>query len=394
MENAVRRTHIYVFCAATALFWFAMYTYVPILTPYVEHLGGSLSMAGIVVGAYGLTQMLVRIPLGFASDRLGRRKPFVTLGLILATASSLGLGLARDPVAALAFRGVAGLAAGTWVAFSVLFASYLPPNETARSMGLLTFFNIAGQTLATTLGGALVDYFGWRAPFFVGAAGGLLGLALHGAIVEGRPAASKSVELKDLARVGSDPFLLKVSTLGVVFYALSFASVNGFTPSYAVGIGARGTELSILALLSALPSAFLSLWTGALTIRWGERNVLIWSIVLFAGAVMAIPLCTTMGMLYFTQTVGAIGRGTIGPLLMTLAIKEVAVEYRATAMGFYQSIYALGMTLGPVVMGMIGDALGLRLGFSLLGVLGMVTAGLAWLWVPGRGYNFQLQGKS
>ena len=61
VENAVRRTHIYVFCAATALFWFAMYTYVPILTPYVEHLGGSLSMAGMVVGAYGLTQMLVRI---------------------------------------------------------------------------------------------------------------------------------------------------------------------------------------------------------------------------------------------------------------------------------------------------------------------------------------------
>ena len=152
---------------------------------------------------------------------------------------------------------------------------------------------------------------------------------------------------------------------------LSFASVNGFTPSYAVGIGARGTELSILALLPCAAVGFYLCGQALLTIRWGERNVLIWSIVLFAGAVMVIPLCTTMGMLYFTQTVGAIGRGTIA-LLMTLMIKKWLWN-TGLQPGFYQSIYALGMTLGPVVMGMIGDALGLRLGFSLLGVLGMVT---------------------
>lgn len=62
MQNQVRRIYIYLFCAVTALFWFAMYTYVPILAPYVEHLGGSLSMAGLVVGAYGVTQMVIRIP--------------------------------------------------------------------------------------------------------------------------------------------------------------------------------------------------------------------------------------------------------------------------------------------------------------------------------------------
>ena len=87
---------------------------------------------------------------------------------------------------------------------------------------------------------------------------------------------------------------------------------------------------------------------------------------------MAIPL-HHYGHVVLHSDSGCHREGTIGPLLMTLAIKEVAVEYRATAMGFYQSIYALGMTLGPVVMGMIGDALGLRLGFSLLGVLGMVA---------------------
>src|SRR5690554_966245 len=126
MENKVHRTKIFIFYAVTTLYWFSMYTYVPILAPYVEHLGGSLSMAGLVVGAYGITQMVVRIPIGFASDRLGRRKPFVTMGIVLAALSSLGLGLARSATAALVSRGIAGVAAGAWVAFSVLFSGYFP----------------------------------------------------------------------------------------------------------------------------------------------------------------------------------------------------------------------------------------------------------------------------
>ncbi|MGI6149465.1 MAG: MFS transporter [Firmicutes bacterium] len=393
MENAARRTHIYAFCAATTLFWFAMYTYVPILAPYVEHLGGSLSMAGLVVGSYGFTQMLVRIPIGFASDRLGRRKPFVILGLCLAAASSLGLGIATGPTAALIFRGTAGLAAGTWVAFSVLFASYLPPDQTARSMGLLMFFTTMGQTLATTIGGVLVDLLGWKAPFFVGAAAGFLSLLLTGAVAESPAASARSIDLADLARVGSDRQLLKVSGLGIVFQALTYASVHGFTPSYAVQLGASGTDLSILALISALPAAVISLWIGALTDRLGERTILVGSIVLFAGAVLVIPLSTRLGTLYLSQALGSVGRGTIMPVLMSLAIKEVAAEYRATAMGFYQSIYALGMTLGPVVMGLVGDAVGLRFGFVLIGLLGFAAAGLARQWIPGESRTVTRSGR-
>ena len=46
---------------------------VPILAPYVEYSGGTLSVAGIVLSAYGFAQILLRIPVGIASDRSGRR---------------------------------------------------------------------------------------------------------------------------------------------------------------------------------------------------------------------------------------------------------------------------------------------------------------------------------
>ena len=77
-ENAVR-THIYVFCAATALFWLPCIPTFLFLLHYVEHLGGAYPWQ-VWLWDYGLTQMLVRIPLGFASDRLGRHQALCHLG--------------------------------------------------------------------------------------------------------------------------------------------------------------------------------------------------------------------------------------------------------------------------------------------------------------------------
>lgn len=54
---------------------------------------------------------------------------------------------------------------------------------------------------------------------------------------------------------------------------------------------------------------------------------------------------------------------------------------RATAMGFYQAIYGLGMFLGPLAMGGMGDLLTLNEGFIILGLLGCVTSILAFFMI-------------
>ena len=77
------RSSILLSYLCTFLFWGAIYIYMPILSPYAKHVGGSLQAAGLVMGAYGLSQILLRIPLGVWSDRLRRRKPFILLGFLL-----------------------------------------------------------------------------------------------------------------------------------------------------------------------------------------------------------------------------------------------------------------------------------------------------------------------
>ena len=62
----------------------------PIFSAYaVRYPGASTALAGVAFGIYALVQCIFQIPLGWASDRWGR-KPVLMLGLLLFTLGSIG----------------------------------------------------------------------------------------------------------------------------------------------------------------------------------------------------------------------------------------------------------------------------------------------------------------
>ena len=77
------KKNIRLFIFVTAFYWFSMYAYIPTFSPYIESLGASHKMIGLILGSYGFTQMLIRIPLGIYSDRINKKKIFVNIGILL-----------------------------------------------------------------------------------------------------------------------------------------------------------------------------------------------------------------------------------------------------------------------------------------------------------------------
>ena len=63
---------------------FGLFIILPVFAVYARELpgGNSETLVGITLGIYGLTQGLLQIPFGVASDRLGR-KPVIIFGLII-----------------------------------------------------------------------------------------------------------------------------------------------------------------------------------------------------------------------------------------------------------------------------------------------------------------------
>ncbi len=63
---------------------FGMFVILPVFAIYAEELrgGDNLTLVGLAIGAYGLTQAILQIPFGWLSDRYGR-KPVIYVGLVI-----------------------------------------------------------------------------------------------------------------------------------------------------------------------------------------------------------------------------------------------------------------------------------------------------------------------
>lgn len=151
MKNTV------IFSIISFIFWFSQFLYVPVLSPYLETLGGDYLLIGLILSSYGLLQLLCRLPLGILADYLEIKKPFILLGILASTISCLIFFLTEDLVFALIARCFAGLAAATWVVFTVMYASYYHEHKSSQAMNLISFIVVFAQLLGMGLSGYLVS---------------------------------------------------------------------------------------------------------------------------------------------------------------------------------------------------------------------------------------------
>jgi MFS family permease len=371
------RRSIVLFFFATVSFWTSMYVYMPVMAVHAErNLGASMGLVGTLVGAYGFSQLVLRIPLGIWSDRIGVRKPFLLGGLVAAGLGSLGMGLTGDPEWMVFWRGIVGVGAAAWVAFTVLFSSYFPPERAAHAMSRVVFISGISQMVSTYAGGLIAQEWGWTAPFFVGAILAFLGLAAVLPLGERPINVRGQVTAREIVHIATVPLLLAVSVVAAVSSWNQWVTSYGFTLLYAERLGATRVDLGTLTAVMQLTYTVAALYSAALAARLGMRWVIVVAMVMQAIGALMVPFSGDLWLIGVSQVLLGAGRGVTYPLLMGLSIQAVAASDRATAMGVFQAVYALGMWAGPATSGFLGDAFGLS---SVFIVAGVVTLAAAWI---------------
>jgi predicted MFS family arabinose efflux permease len=363
------------FGTATFLFWTALYLYVPILPAHTEEMGASLVMVGAVIASYAIAQLLLRMPVGAWADHVGRRKPFVVGGLLVASAGAGIMAVAPDPWSLFAGRTVTGIAAATWVVSSVFFASYFTAERTARGIGIISFVNNGAMVAATSAGGLLADQWDAEVVFALAGGLGLLGVGFLLPVKEQRMV-RKTRSLESFRAVAFQPDLLRASFTSMLLQFAGFASIFSFTLVYAARIGAGPSDLGLITGSYLGAATVATLVTVYLVERSGFRFTITLGVVIMGGMLLVTPMVTTLGVLIALQLATGIGRGLSNTALMALSIHTVAPENRATAMGVYQAVYAIGMFAGPVVGGVVAGAMGIDSVFYLSGVLALVGGAL------------------
>jgi len=373
-----RRSLLLIFIS-TFFFWAAIYFYAPVLPVYAESLGASLTTVGIIGAAYALPQLLFRIPMGIWSDSLGRRKPLVIGGIIMVLLGALGLWISPNSWSISLFRGLVGVGSASWVAFTIYAVSFYPENNTTQAVGILNFIMSAALTITTALGGLVADTWGEKTAFLTAAVLAIVALVFVLFAGENRLQKTPSLSREGFKQVTRRPLLIVVSIMGILLFFAEFMSVWGFVPIYAARIGASDTELGILTMLASGVSMVGSLAVAPMIKRRGNIFTLVLGAVMLGLSLLAVPFVHNIPLLDAVQMLNGFGWGMLPTQLMALSIHNIAPQQRATAMGFFQATYAIGMLLGPLVSGFLADNFGLPVIFYFSSAVCLLVIGMSYL---------------
>ncbi|WP_078408932.1 MFS transporter [Priestia abyssalis] len=372
----------YIFLIVSFIFWFCPFIYVPILSPYMESMGGKYTYIGVVLSSYGLMQFLSRLPIGIFSDLMKLRKPFIIFGMSVSAFSCLAFALTDSLGWILLSRSLAGLAAATWVVFTVLYSSYFTDREIHRAMGSISFVVVLAQLVGMSVSGYIVNEWGWHAPFWIGGIIGIIGIALSLFIFEPKEGIQREpVKLKELTSVMKEPLLLKISLLSILAHSIIFTTMFGFMPAYVLEIGLEAGDISLIVFSFMIPHAIATLFAGKVFVpMFGQWKSLKLAFGLTAFFTLLTPFIHTKGWLCVVQGFNGFALGLLFPLLLGMAIESIPHEKRATAMGAYQALYAIGMFAGPFLAGILNSHAGIAASFYFSGILGIAAVSLITVW--------------
>ena len=365
------RTQIILIFIVSVLLWFSLFIYLPTLPTLLHDKMGSLSSVGLVLSMYGLVQLIFRIPLGLFSDITGHIKILIIFGFLFMAVGSLILGYGNSLWVLMAGRALTGIGAATWVLLVSVFTRLFPVKKIVSATALVTIANGLGKALSTFMTGFLNEWGGASVVFLAAAFASTTAviLLLTIKIEEFTPKKFSFIEMSELFKRRE----LIISTIGhgvamVGLWAitLSFLSVK------AKMLGAGDVEIGLiisLHLAAFTLSNYINSRLGTeVTIK---KRVFLAALVFFLGNALAVPASTTFW-LFIIGIISGLGFGILQSSFIGLSILKVDINQRSTALGFHQSLYSLGIFIGPWIGGVLADYFGINIMFGIISCLCLV----------------------
>lgn len=265
-----------------------------VLIPVFLDRSGHLDSAsiGLVVGAFGLSSLVARLPVGMAYTS-GRGNAFLLAGGMLNAASFALLPLVHGAAAfaaLMALNGV-GWSIATTAQLALLVAR--PPGgvSTAAAMGWFSGATGLGNMAAGVVGGAVADAIGLRATFFVLAATPVVGALLmirnvRASTILADPGEAAPRSWGMLRRM---PLAVWVGVLVMFFINGLNALTNTFYPVLAVAAGLSLTQIGAASSLRSWASSSSRFGSGPLFQRFDPAGLTLPLVALGTLATCAIP---------------------------------------------------------------------------------------------------------
>lgn len=352
-----------------------LFMLMPILAVYGQELEGvSPLWIGLAIGAYGLTQALFQIPMGWLSDRFGRR-PIIIFGLVIFAIGSVIAGVAQSIEMVTLGRAIQGMGA---IASAVLALASDVTREEQRPKVMAVIGMCIGMSFAVALilGPMIANTFGLSGVFYVTAVMALAGIVIVLTLVPVSYTQSNSGEVtasKDnLLSMVVNPQLMRLD-FGVLVLHWMMTSIF---VAYPVLLSETGLNINdhwqvylpvlLLSFVFMVPMIIIAAKKGV------EKPMFLAAIVMVTLASFAMMLSESLWPLVLTVFIFFIGFNFLEASLPAHVSRLAPAGQKGTAMGVYSSSQFLGAFLGGVSGGYIVGEFGFVYLFAANGVIALL----------------------
>lgn len=366
-----------------ALRMLGLFLVLPVFALQAQHYpgGDNAALVGLAMGIYGLTQALLQVPLGMASDRIGR-KPVIIGGLALFAIGSAVAAWAPSLTWLVIGRALQGGGAIS-AAVTALLADLTRDSVRTKSMALVGISIALMFALSLVAAPVLVQHIGLSGLFLLTAALAVTGMAVVAWVVPPEPALPTATGRGSLREVLRDAELLRVDLGVFVLHAVQIAMWMA-VPALLVQAGLDSQHHWWVYLPAVLGSLLV---IGGVLFRLERRGhfraVYLGSIALIVlvqlGFLVSLQALTpSITLVAVLLTLYFVGFNTQEASQPSLASRLAAPHQRGAALGVYNTLMSLGIFIGGSVGGLVVQHWGGSGIFTVSAVLMTLWLLLAW----------------
>ncbi|KYH27662.1 multidrug resistance protein MdtG [Halalkalicoccus paucihalophilus] len=347
-------------------------------------------LIGIVLSLVGFVSSLSQPVTGRVSDRTGRRKLYILIGLGGLTTANLLYLLAGSYLSLIALRALQGMSIAFIIPASVALVNELAGAGTrGGNMGVYNTFRLVGFGAGPVAAGVLVNagpysilgfgLSGFEATFYVAAGAAALSFALVSALVHDPAELERAGEDLSIDVLDGDGGLDPIFTLGVasLFMAIGIALFATLQPEINARLDQGSTWFGVQFAAFIISQVFLQVPIGRASDRWGRKPFILVGLVLLAPSTLAqgIVLDSWL-MLVVRLTQGVAGAMVFAPAL-ALAGDLATGGDSGSKLSVLTMAFGLGVALGPLSAGFL-VGLGFVVPFAVGATLALVGFGLVY----------------
>ena len=348
-----------------------LFMIMPVFALYGQHLEGfSPLWVGIAIGAYGLTQAALQIPMGILSDKYGR-KPIILIGLLIFALGSIVAGMADSIYGVVFGRALQGMGAIA-AAVLALAADLTRDEQRTKVMAIIGICIGLSFALSLLVGPIAAQSFGLSGLFYITAGLAVVGMLIVQVLVPNpisqAPKGDTVATPTKLMRMLKDPQLFRLDA-GIFILHLVLTAVFVALPLNLVDAGLAKEQHWVL-YFPAFIAAFV-LMVPLIIIGVKRKNTkatfqiaLVIMLAALAGMALfshSLAILSVAVVLFFT------GFNYLEASLPSLIAKFCPVGDKGSAMGVYSTSQFLGAFCG----GLLGGG-----AYQLLGASGVFVVGL------------------